>query len=102
MGLNGALSDVRFSNLSRPEESGGILDGCLGRSGSPVLGGDGLEDLTAMDLDAFGGLDAQPHAIFGDAEDDDLDLATDDDGLFLFPSDHQHSGRLTDSFSPGR
>jgi hypothetical protein len=49
--------------LSGPEQGGGILDGCLGRGGGPVFGGDGLEDLPAMDLDASGGLDAQPHAM---------------------------------------
>ena len=81
--------------MSGPEQGDGVLHGCLHLSGRPVFRGNGFKNLAAMDLDASWGIDAQADPILGDAEDDDLNLAPDDDGLFQLPSDDQHEGRVS-------
>jgi len=83
---------VGLANLSGPEEGGGILHRGLGGGGGPILGGDGLEHFAAMNLDTARSIDAQADTILGDAEDKDLNLATNDDGLLWLSGDDEHEG----------
>ena len=66
------------------------------RGGRAVLDGgvalDRIIDLTAMDGDLLGGLNAQSHFVAANLDDDNRDVIVDDDAFVLLPRQHQHDG----------
>jgi hypothetical protein len=55
----------------------------------------GIIDLTTVDRDLLGCLDAQPHFIAAYFHDDNGDVIVDDDAFVLFPRQHQHDAILS-------